>query len=489
MTYIITKRANIDATYATFLFVHFALLLNNIKDMNFLNWKKFSTQRNKTIKNDAEELENQIIPACEDIATDIENKIANLDGQYKKLATEMSKQREELHREIDFAIDQMEREIGEIKLKHYSMLQKHLDEIKQLQFRMQQDLLALYETKESNEVYPTIHFSSKNDEFRKLPPTLHVSMPKFIPKKIEREELGRFIGKLTPVSNTLEERVFTAKKPNACVKELLNEPKVLNTIKTGHNSLTSITCLYEEEIWTNGNSADIKSFNIHGVLQQTVKTKSGKIPWDIVVDREGALLYTYWKTRTVYKVKNDKIEEIIRLKGWKLLNLCVTSSGDLLVTIHSDDDTQSKVIRCSGSILKQTIQFDDEGQPLYSSKGYIKHISESRNLDICVSDHGARAVTVVNQAGKLRFRNTGHASPTKNEPFVPFGITTDSQSRILTADRNNHCIHILDKDGHFLHYIDNCDLKDPFGLCMDSNDSLFVSELFKGNVKKIKYLK
>ena len=171
--------------------------------MNFLNWKKFSTQRNKTIKNDAEELENQIIPACEDIATDIENKIANLDGQYKKLATEMSKQREELHREIDFAIDQMEREIGEIKLKHYSMLQKHLDEIKQLQFRMQQDLLALYETKESNEVYPTIHFSSKNDEFRKLPPTLHVSMPKFIPKKIEREELGRFIGKLTPVSNTL----------------------------------------------------------------------------------------------------------------------------------------------------------------------------------------------------------------------------------------------------------------------------------------------
>nr|XP_022298983.1 uncharacterized protein LOC111107874 [Crassostrea virginica] len=457
------------------------------KGHEYLKLEELFTKSKERIGKDKEELD-RISPTYEEIAIELENQIANLDGEYEKLTTEMSKQRGELHREIDNAINQMEEDIGEIKVKHHSILKEHLNEIKQVQSLMQKTLVSLDEIEESNEVSPAIHYSSTVDEFRKLPPKVNVSMPKFIPKQVAREEVSNLIGKLTPLSTTFEERVFTAKKPNTLVRELLDVQQVFNTIKTGHENLYSVTCLNEEQIWTCGSTADIKCFNIQGLLQKTIQTKSGKNPSEIAVDIDGALLYSDWKTRKVYKVKDDQTEEIIRLQGWIPKQLCVTSSGELLMIMRSEDETQAKVVRYSGSTVKQTIQFDN-GQPLYSGNTKIKYITENRNLDICVADSGAGAIVVVNQAGKLLIRYTGHPSPTKNEPFKPSGITTDSQSHILTSDLRNHCIHILNADGQFLRYIDNCDLKSPYGLCVDSNDSLFVCEFYRGSVKKIKYLK
>nr|XP_022287044.1 uncharacterized protein LOC111099864 [Crassostrea virginica]XP_022287046.1 uncharacterized protein LOC111099864 [Crassostrea virginica] len=447
----------------------------------------FSKKKDQ-IKRDKQEIKEQILPVYDDIASELKNQISHIDVDYQTFTTQMSKHREELHREIDDAMNQREKEIDENKLKHLSILKKHLEEIKQLQSLMNETLHSLYEMEESNEVTPTIHYSSKNQEFSKLPPKVIVSMPKFIPKPKEKEELCSLIGKLTPLSTTLEERVFTAKKPNTSVRELLEEPEVLHTIKTGHEKLFNVTCLNEEEIWTSGlTAADIKCFNTQGVLKKTIKTKSGNVPNGIAVYSNGALVYSDG-IRTVYKVKNDQTEEIIRLQGWRPFNLCVTSSGDLLVTMVSDDETQSKVVRYSGSTVKQTIQFDN-GQPLYSGNKKTKYITENRNLDICMADWGAGAVVVVNQAGKLRFRYTGPPSSNKNKPFEPWGITTDSQSRIFTSDSNKHCIHVLDVDGQFLRYIDNCDLKRPTGLCVDNGDSLFVCDYYRGNVKRMRYLK
>lgn len=199
------------------------------------------------------------------------------------------------------------------------------------------------------------------------------------------------------------------------------------------------------------------------------------------------LVYTDYYDRSVNVIKGNRIEKVVKLLTWRPLNVCSTLSGDLLVTLIRDDKKQSQIVRYSGSTEKQIIQFDDEGKPLFST-AQLGAICENRNLNICVIDIEACAVVVVNQAGKLRFKYTGPDSESTSEKsFDPVGISTDSQSQILVADYDNNRIHIVDQNGHFLCFIDKCDMRHPYGLYVDVGDNLYVTEFDRGHVKKIQY--
>lgn len=265
-------------------------------------------------------------------------------------------------------------------------------------------------------------------------------------------------------------------------------PELVTIIQTDIKELCNVAFVDEEHIWTNGATDEIKRFNTKGLIRQTIKTKSGSWPNDIAVDIDGNLLYCDGFIRTVNKVKNGETEELLKLpEEWTPNQMCVTSSGDFLLAMFNIDETQSKVVPYSGSKEKQSIQFDDEGKSFFSGNSNVKYITENRNHDICVTDNEACTLLVLSQHGNFRWRYTGHPSNTKQRPYHPLGITTDSWSLVLTVDGNNHCIHILDQNGMFLRYIDNCDLEYPWGLCADNNGNLFVCECDRGILKKIKY--
>jgi tripartite motif-containing protein 2/3 len=447
------------------------------------------SKRKTDITNDSHEIQNTISPTYEDMVTALETDIAKLDGYYAQFTTVVTKHGEEWQKEIQNAIDRMKNQIEEMKNAHTQILKKHLAKIKQIQSLIEQLLITLKNIEESNEVSATMEYRSKNEELKKLPPKVRVSLPTFSANPIDNEHVYKSLGSLISFSVTIDEHGYTLRKPESPPRELMDEPDLLATINTRYKCLRSVACLSEEDFWTSAKARHIKCFNVQGTVINAIKTKSERMPYDIAVTSDGELVYTGLRAKTVYKVKNGQAEKMIRLLGWIPNNLCVTSSGDLLVTMYTKDETQSKVVRYCDSTEKQTIQYDDEGQPLYSGNNEIKYICENRNLDICVADSDAGDVVVVNQVGKLRSRYTGHSSNPKNKPFKPHGITTDSQSQILTADGDNHCIHILDQNGQFLRYIDNCGLKDPYGLCVDNSDNLFAAEFCSGNVKEIKYMK
>ncbi|XP_062600388.1 tripartite motif-containing protein 55-like [Saccostrea cucullata] len=452
-------------------------------------------ERKDMILKERNELNDKIYPTYQDIASDVQNRMSQLEKEYGDLSTAITKHGEDWHREIDKLVKKLKAEVDEMKNTQLQTLQKHLDEINKKMSDIKDDINAVELVIDTNDLSKLFSVTINVHIYRNLPQKIVLSLPKFIPANIQGEELNNMFGALSSSSLTSDKHGYsmktTQKSPEAGssppVKQLLDEPETVTTIDTGYGNLYSVACLSDEEIWTCKSDTTMKLYSINqGSLLKSITTKSGTRPCDIAVTKSGDLVYTDYWYRTVNIVKNEKIEEVIRLQNWRPSNVCSTSSGDLLVIIESDYRKQTKVLRYSGSTEKQTIQFDDKGKPLYSSGGNNIYITENRNLDICVSDNGAKAVVVVNQAGKLRFRYTGHTPAPKNKPFYPRGITTDSQSHILTADYYNDCVHIIDQDGQFLRYID-CGLSEPWGLCTDTNDNLFVAQW--GNVKKIKYLK
>ncbi|XP_011435714.2 B-box type zinc finger protein ncl-1 [Magallana gigas] len=463
-------------------------ILKEHKDHNVVDLEDSYNSKKENIKKDTEEIENVISPTYEEIRKALESQIASLDGEYEKITTIMSKQGEEWHKEIDRAIEQMKNEINEIKVSHRDILMKHLKEIKQIESMIKENLSILKDLqRESNIVSRIIEYKSRNNELGKLPPKIHVTAPTFCPRPVDRIEAKKLIGSIKPLTSTTIENGYTMKKQRGSSRELLDTPVVINTFNTGYTNLKNVSFYSEQEIWASARVSEIKCFNIKGNAINAIKTRSGENPNDIAVTSEGCLLYTDWELRTVNKVVNGQIEEIITLQGWIPSNICVTSSGDLLLEMCNDDESHCKVVRYSGSVEKQTIQNNENGKPLYSGDYKIKYIAENRNLDICVADLAARAVVVVSQAGKLRFRYTGH--PSKENPFKTRGITTNSQGQILIADGGSLCIHILDQDGHFLSHIDNRMFDDPNGICVDTLDNLYVTEYNTGDIKVIKYLK
>lgn len=232
----------------------------------------------------------------------------------------------------------------------------------------------------------------------------------------------------------------------------------------------------------------IRLYILRGARFRSIKTKSGNVPFGIAIIRFNDLVYADYHDRSLIIVKltgNTCINALIRLQGWKPSGVCSTSSDDLLVFMVNDTNTQSKVVRYSCSTEKQAIQYDHRGKPLYSSSGSSDSstfLCENKNFDICVADNNANAVVVVDWNGDLRFRYTPWGS------FYPIGIVTDSQSRILISDCSfffYQCIHILNQDGKFLCYIDNCNLNSPRGLCVGTNNNLVVALWGFGNVKKL----
>lgn len=76
--------------------------------------------------------------------------------------------------------------------------------------------------------------------------------------------------------------------------------------------------------------------NLQGKLVKSFETKTGNIPGAIAVT-SGYPVYTDYIERTVNILKDKKLQRVAKLQGWRPRSIWVSSAGDFLVIIDSDD--------------------------------------------------------------------------------------------------------------------------------------------------------
>lgn len=204
---------------------------------------KNTLERKKNVlKIDLEEYEKYIYPKYQEIASSISEQKAYLGENYRQLSTSLNKRGREWHRRIDNIIKGLQSDINDIEAKHLTVLNKHEDEIATSISEITQSIVDLKKLLHSNDIYYVNAYKSRTVDFKRLPPKLVVSIPKFSFQRIDREKLFRQFGSLTAFSIKSEERkpigVESSRTASSSInRPLLLKPQTLATIETGYDNV------------------------------------------------------------------------------------------------------------------------------------------------------------------------------------------------------------------------------------------------------------
>jgi len=154
-----------------------------------------------------------------------------------------------------------------------------------------------------------------------------------------------------------------------------------------------------------------------------------------------------------------------------------------LKTFPGEDRKGSVVIKFSpeGQVLMTLGQPGVRGDPPAALTEPTDVITDPANGDIYVAESHTNVedpnligrITVLDRNGRY-LRVIGKTGTGPGEFRTPHMIKFDSQGRLVVADRHNHRIQILTKDGKYV--AEYKEFSRPSGLAIDGNDTIYVAD-------------
>ena len=192
-------------------------------------------KKKEVLKKDLEELENIILPRCQERASNILQQRVDLSENSQKVKVSIQKQGDMIHKEIDIIIHRLQAEIDENDLKYVDLLDIREKEMKWNIAQISETIFNMKKLLVSRYVNIFSKYKSRNEEFKFLPPIPKVSLPNFKPQTMNREQILKQIGSLIPL--TVEKEDYISKS-QGCVtfpqnRPLLDVPQIITELYIG----------------------------------------------------------------------------------------------------------------------------------------------------------------------------------------------------------------------------------------------------------------
>ncbi|XP_062586020.1 protein wech-like [Saccostrea cucullata] len=430
--------------------------------------------KKKELQEDTSLIENKTIPNFLQSISQLETELSNFSKKYKKIHDAVQNQARCLHQAVDEMMENIKRELLQMEELHEVRLRNELMSLKNSLSIMTKNVLVNKGVLQRFDVLEILNHYSNLD--KKLNPTYErIQFPLFLKKYVTEKCIREMFGRIKhPLSSSLIE---------SGQRHFLKEARVVSTIHVENSSvLNGIACINSEEAWISEcDDHVILRKNIHGDVTGSVQIH--EFPEAISSNTEGELYFTCWEKRSIMRYNENGFHKIHQFNDWLPKGLYCTSLGDLLVCMKSDSN-QSRVVRFKDNQITQTIQYNGNN-PLFENATFV---TENRNGDVCVCNsrnESRDSIVVVSKGGLLKFvYESESASATLR------GIATDSACCILFIYHNDQRIHMLDKNGKFLTFINACtdDYMYWNGISIDKDNKVWLAEIYGCRVKVFKYL-
>ncbi|KAK3093461.1 hypothetical protein FSP39_015993 [Pinctada imbricata] len=407
----------------------------------------------------------------------------------------LQQEKERINTESSMALDQIEKERAEAITSLNKVYNKLKNDVKLAKESQQKDveekskalnknensiehLLEQCDTHEASRDISIFKFVIECPHSVDFPPNeVSVGQIKFVSRSVSLSNIEQIVGKVMTNSKSDNENKTRSSEKNIPAVDNKITQSFMAPLSENEFSKGASVIQYEKSnhVWmTNDYSSTLYLYNSQG--SKVTSISAGFEIFGFDMDGNGDFIATDYDNKKVKNItRSGKVTIVISSLPSEPLGVCVNNKQEIVLCLYG-----SNALSKYSPDGRRLVRKIGEGGRLFMEP---RRLTQNGNQDYCVVDDYKRVV-VVDVGGSHRWTYDGQ----QGEKFNPDSTACDGYQCLVISDYNNHKIHLVDKDGHFLQVLltREAGIEYPRGVCADKDGKLWVGQK-DGEVHVVKY--
>ncbi|KAK3084003.1 hypothetical protein FSP39_006545 [Pinctada imbricata] len=421
----------------------------------------FEKEKN-TLQNRLTTMQQKSLPTLEKFKEQILELKGNYANKIKEITKDMESENRALHKELDRIHDDRMKRISSMEISHLLMFDGCTTKIEK-KIELFAGKISEHREAIGGKSLPAILNLAKKEESL---PSIHYKLevpqpPSFVPGNAEN--LEEIIGRLLMPPHSIVHPF-----------DIIN-PTIVSKFKCPTQGQPSLCITKEGDVWLGGlDSKKLVMVDVKGNVLRTIKVQNRICALAVLDCGDIIMSYLSKDSSWVGRLDTDGKEQQVFDSSPSLTN-GVSVTADQKILICTEDGRVMRTNR-DGSNVKQIYKG--------SGKGSALHAVENAERNIYITDKRNSSVVIISKDGKTlsTFTQTMYG-----QKFAwPMGLVVDKMGNALIADRENHCVYIIDQRLQ-IKVLFSCSDSTPRWIAIDNDDNLWIAQR-EGNILVIKYL-